>query len=772
MNMLQHYFKLAVRNLLKYKSQSIISIVGLAVGFTCFALATLWIRYEQTYDTFHDGADRIYMVRITSDMYNDGLSQITPYPLAAFMKETFPEVEAACNMQAWNCQFKYKGAKYSSYQIGVDSATMKIFRFDVINGNRNFMLPDNQEIAITDQLARKLFGTEDPIGKEIDIYGNRKVCAIVKPWDIHSNMPFEILTSNGHDEEWNVSSWQTFIKLQKGVDIKSFEKKLEEFKADKDPSFSISKTELTPITAMRYDRPNREVTVKYEHILLFASAGGLVILCALFNYLTLFVTRIRMRNREIALRKVCGSSDSNQLVLFAVEYMLTLVLALFTGLILIELALPTFKELSEIKLENTAIYLSAVKYSGIIVILSFLLSLYPIYYFRRQTLNGILKGSAGGRNKNVFQKISMVAQFIISICFIFCSVILMKQIYHLNQADYGLERTNRANVNVYPPAGGLKEEIGKIPFVTEVFPDKLSAIYPRYARSFRSVNEWEGRQDSTSVVNFELIDCNQEYFRFYEMKLVEGTMPSNAAGNQILVNQTGTKALNINHPVGKTILKGESQYVITGVVKDFYIAPPTVPTKPIMLVFPKEFNSGNGEGALFKYQEGTWPQCKQRIEQLVKKLNPDNQYFHVGNMEEEYAKFLKSENALLLMLDFVTLVCILISLFGVFSLVTLDCEQRRKEIAIRKVNGATTRHIMRNFFLKYMLLLFIASAVAFPVGYLIMKPWVQNYVLQTSIDWWIYPAILLSLILLITLCTSWRIWRASNQNPAETIKSE
>lgn len=772
MSMLRHYFKLAIRNLLKYKSQSVISIVGLTVGFTCFALATLWIRYEQTYDTFHDGADRIYVVRIASEMYNDGISQITPYPLAAFMKETFPEIETACNMQAWNCQFKYKEVEYSSFEIGVDSATMEMFRFDVISGNHNFMLPDNEEIAITDQLAAQLFGKEDPIGKEIDIYGKRKICAIVKPWDIHSNMPFEILASNRYEKEWNMSSWQTFIKIRKGVDIETFRKKLKEFKADKDPSFVISKTELTPITAMRYDRPSREVTVKYEHILLFASAGGLVILCALFNYLTLFITRIRMRNREIALRKVCGSSDSNQLVLFAVEYMLTLVLALFTGLILIELALPTFKELSDIKLDNTAIYLEAVKYSGIIVILSFLLSLYPIYYFRRQTLNAMLKGSAENRNKNTFQKISMAAQFIISICFIFCAVILMKQIHFLNRADYGLERTYRANVNVYPNIDGLKEEISKIPFVTEIFPEKLPPLFPRYARSFRSLNEWEGRQDSTASVQFETIDCNEEYLKFYGLQLVEGRFPANSSGKQVLINQAGVKAMKMDHPIGKTMLKGESQLVIAGVVKDFYIAPPTIPAKPVMLETNKEFNSNYDEGILFKYQEGSWPECKQRIEQLVKKMNPDIRNCSIVNMEEEYAKFLKSENALLLMLDFVTLVCVLISLFGVFSLVTLDCEQRRKEIAIRKVNGATTRHIMYKFFMKYMLLLLTATAVAFPVGYLIMKPWVENYVLQTSFDWWIYPAILLSLATLISLCTSWRIWKASNQNPAETIKSE
>ena len=141
-------------------------------------------------------------------------------------------------------------------------------------------------------------------------------------------------------------------------------------------------------------------------------------------------------------------------------------------------------------------------------------------------------------------------------------------------------------------------------------------------------------------------------------------------------------------------------------------------------------------------------------------------------MEEEYEKFLKSENALLMMLDFVTLVCVLISLFGVFSLVTLDCEKRRKEIAIRKVNGAETCHIMKTFLLKYMFLLLIASVIAFPIGYLIMKPWIEGYVLQTSIDFWIYPVIWLALALLIITCTGWRIWKAANQNPAVVVKSE
>ena len=234
----------------------------------------------------------------------------------------------------------------------------------------------------------------------------------------------------------------------------------------------------------------------------------------------------------------------------------------------------------------------------------------------------------------------------------------------------------------------------------------------------------------------------------------------------MIINETAALQMNMNDPIGK----GFQKKVITGIVKDFYIAPPTIPAKPMM--FTLEDGSSVSSDIIFQYQNCDWSSCKKRIEQLIKQMNPNIIHYNIISMEEEYEKFLKSENALLMMLDFVTLVCVLISLFGVFSLVTLDCEKRRKEIAIRKVNGAETNHIVKTFLLKYMFLLVIASVIAFPIGYLIMKPWIEGYVLQTSIDFWIYPAIWLALALLIITCTGLRIWKAANQNPAEVVKSE
>lgn len=174
MNLLRHYIKLAIRNLIKYKSQSVISILGLAIGFTCFALATLWMRYEQTYDDFHDGADRIYLIRPESNTTNNGLSAITPYPLAGYLKATFPEIEDACNMQAWGTTVGYKGAEYRSFKMDIDSAAMHMFKLHVINGNHNFLTENSEEIAITERLAQQLFGTENPLGQELEIYGEKK----------------------------------------------------------------------------------------------------------------------------------------------------------------------------------------------------------------------------------------------------------------------------------------------------------------------------------------------------------------------------------------------------------------------------------------------------------------------------------------------------------------------------------------------------------------------------------------------------------------------
>lgn len=762
-----HYLKIAFRNLRKYKLQSIISIIGLAVGFACFTLSTLWIRHELTFDTFHAGAGQIFFVCSKSDTDNSGITRITPYLLSGYLKKTFPEIEASCTMQAWPTGYKFRKMDRQSFMMCIDSAAFSMFRLRLLAGNKNFMLTRSKEIAINDKIAKELYGPESPIGEEIEIDGEkRKICAVVQGWNEHSNLPFEIVGSLYIREEWNSSCYQTFIKVKKGIDIKSFEKKLFEHEI-KSNDYTYKNILLFPITAMHYKQPITETTVRLEHILLFALAGGLVILCALFNYLTLFTNRIRIRAKEIGLRKVCGSSNGHLLLLFSAEYFLTLLLALLCGMILIELAIPYFKNISGIRTTVSGIYAEVLAYSSIMILLSFVFSSLLILSFRKQSLNTILRGSKNIKGKNMFSSVSLAVQLIISIGFIFCSSMLIKQIHFLNTTDMGFDRTGRGSVATYPGTDGLKDELSRIPCITEVFPDSFMAMFPRGGRAFYSYNDWDEKPASIENITMELIDCNKAYFDFYQLHLLKGKLPSDHSS--VLINETAAKAMGLNDPVDKTIKWGSSPIRIAGVVKDFYLAPPTIPTKPIMLDFRPNDNTTNE--ILFKYQ-GDWNKCRRQIEQLIQKLNPGLIFTNLYSLEEEYQKFWKSESMLLKMLDFVTLICVLISLFGVFSQVTLDCEQYRKEIAVRKINGASVRSIIRMFFRKYLGLLCLASVLTFPVVYFIMRSWIENYVLQTSISWWLYPLIWSGLAILLSLCTFWRISRAANQNPAEIVKSE
>ena len=168
--MLHHYIKIAFRNLLKYKLQSFICIVGLAIGFTSFALSSLWIRYELTYDTFRKDADRIYYVRMESETDDQGLSSVTPYPLARYLKETFPEIEESCNTSAWKTDFLYNEKKYESFDMVMDSAAEHMFEIELISGSRDFMIPKSNKIAITDKLAKEVFGTKDPLGEKLKAF--------------------------------------------------------------------------------------------------------------------------------------------------------------------------------------------------------------------------------------------------------------------------------------------------------------------------------------------------------------------------------------------------------------------------------------------------------------------------------------------------------------------------------------------------------------------------------------------------------------------------
>ena len=369
----------------------------------------------------------------------------------------------------------------------------------------------------------------------------------------------------------------------------------------------------------------------------------------------------------------------------------------------------------------------------------------------------------------------MFFQLTIGILFVFCLTVLLKQVAYLRHTDIGWNRENLAVLSyVYPeePFESIAKKIEQLPVVQESFKDHFLLLPLKGVRIGLRVNEWDGKKEEVQPVDMQVFFEDEDFLRFYGIRLVQGRIPKQGENDKIVINEAMVKALGMHEPLGKKIEGGIiGVRTIVGVVKDFHTTPPTVPVSSMAIVGAAgvSFSVGKMNNLAVRFQEGKWEKLHQTVTRLMEKEYPDVKYGFV-NIADEYDKYLESEYALLKLLVFVSVVCMLVSVFGVFSLVTLTCQQRRKEIAIRKINGATVRDILLIFAKEYLGLLTLSAIVAFMVGYAVMRHWLEQYVEQTVINAWIYFLIYIGMSMIVCLSIGSRVWKAVRQNPAEVIK--
>ena len=761
--MIHHHLKIAFRNLRKYKTQNIISIIGLAVGFTCFAFSSLWIRYEMSYDSFHPKADRIY--RVHTNMHKwlthsaSEISDTNPYPLATWLKSEYPDIEDACGISPFRYGDKITG-------LYVDLSFCNIFD---VNLPENFFVEGRTDrpAAVTDELK----GYVDYIRDE----HNFAVQTTIPRWRANTNIPFNMIapvTLVGDDRWGGVNSWSfsgmhhIYILVRDGVDVQTLEAKLDSVKLPRWPN-PVSLV-MTPLKQLRFNNPsgNMESDIKFSHIQIFAVAGLLVILCSLFNHLTLFVTRVRMRLRELALRKVNGATDWQIAATLYTDFLLVILLSLIAGFMLMMLLMPTFKEYVTIGNNNISIYAELLGYAALLTVCSIIAGGIPVLYFRRQALNDNIKGSGTPGSRNMFRKVSLGVQLIISVGMMFCAAVFIKQMQFLHQTDLGINRRNVAAVQA--PCCPLSsphyaDQIKQIPGIIDALP-----IWNNWflGNMISGSNPWTYEKDGERLTYTIFgIFADAHFFDFFGVEIIEGMAhPNEFQAARGVFNET---AMN---EVGDALKAADR---VTGVSRDFYLTP-TTKAQPARINFPSSgYNSFRS--VAYRYEEGMRRQTEQAVTKWLRGEFPDQgEEFEINfaYMEEIFEEHFKSERALLTLLSVMTLACILIAVFGVYSLTSLTCEQRRKEIAIRKINGAEVVDIMNIFFKEYLILLALASLAAFPAGYLIMKRWLEGYVKQTSMDAWLFMVIFLIVFVVIVVSIFSTVWKAANQNPAEVIKSE
>lgn len=770
--MIKHCLKIAIRNLVKYKVQSAVSILGLAVGFVCFSLSLYWIHYEMTYDHFRQDADRIYMVR-TNDEYTEGkISTRVPYSLAAYLAQHFPDIAVAAPFhlisERISVNDKYQDAVFSS----ADSAWMNLMDIRIIKGNRNFMLPkDNAEIAITEEAAKKWFRTEDPIGKEVKMLRRtKKICAIVQAENRHTNFPFDFIGNPELGKTWWYITWSILIKVKPDTDIEELESKInanlpaELKQVTLTRKTGIERIILTPLSKLHYAkdfRDDKEAGITFQYIIYFSIAGILIITCALINYLTLFINRMRVRQREMALRMIHGANIRSLVSLLTVEFLLLLACAVTTGFLLIEICFPSFIELTGIDTAKSSLYGEAFLFIGLIslIILTAIIGLLYILYHRSLHLS--LRYNTGRSTGTQLRRGSIVLQLFVCLSFIGCTVLINQQLDYLRHRDLGLKIKNRGSFSVmgdmdYTP---LIRKIKELPMITEVMQPDYYPIVSQLT-AIGQFDNWEGLDIPIDTpVPVKLFLGKEDFFRFYDITLLAGEwLDDLSTYEDIIINESLARRMGWSpqEAIGKHIIQSYITYTIVGVVKDCHYGAPTLPIPHTGFLVGEQMGlMQRSAGILFKYKEGTWNECRKALEHLYQtECSPEN-ILRLNSEEEVYNNYLRSEEMLTRLLSFASLVCILTAMFGIYSLVTLTCEQRRKEIAIRKVNGATVWSILFLFFREYLIMLCIAALFAFPITYVIIKQWILNYVRQVSISPLPFILILIGLALTVIAGISW-----------------
>lgn len=799
--MLDHYLKMGFRSLMKYKEQTLISVLGLAVGFVCFALSALWIRYEMMYDHFHADSERIYIVRSGEQPYQNEAF----YPFASILKETFPEVEEAASFTklVYN---ENDGRRLTTLRVSPEF--FKIFRVEFTAGGEEMFLNTPNQAIVSEQEAIARYTEKSPVGqeyavniqkirrtrpylymwytwsKELDGFTSKPlqytICSVAKTWSEHSDLKFDYIIPL-LDEGWRVPNTQLLVKLRKGVDAKAFQDKLNKMEMPNEKMNDMKgKFTLEPLKSLHLSSVTLgdQGNLTFNQIVLFAIAGFVTILCLLFNYISLFISRMQQKGRELALRLVLGSGYGKLYKQLSVEFLLILMLTFVTGFILIEWIMPHFLEFSGIKIGLGEIYAELLVYIGAILLLSWALSFIPLLKIRNTSVLSIFRGSSLGKGSNSFQKLLLAFQMTVGLLFIFCTSVFVKQMDHMFSVDPGFDRTRLVFAEPLDPTGvyeqgyDFPEEVKKI----EQLPEIEKSCGYRYGAITRGgfietvfpVNKL-GQEEDAKRLNCTIRDVAAGYFDVCRIKCVQGRLfdTENLEWNddKVVINETAARRFGFTDPIGQIIKGSGTERQIIGVVSDMFEWVGRA-SDPYVFHWTEKV-----KGIAYRYKEGARAQVEKKITEIMKDriYGQDMEFIYMDDILEAQNK---ADVNFLYLLYALSFVCIIGSMFGIYSMVSLACERRRKEVAVRKINGAALGILIKLFLKEYLWLLVISSFIAFPIGYILVKPWVQKFLLQTTINWWLYPLIFILVAVILSAIIIARIWRTLHINPAQELKKE
>jgi putative ABC transport system permease protein len=786
--MLQNYLKSTIRNIKRQKGYSLITLAGLTIGITCFILIYLYVRYELSYDRFHENAENIYRVFVDTGETYMGKSQVTvtPGPLATAMVDEFPEVLNATKVTARRIVLQHEGTRFAENRVYyADPTFLEIFHFPLIAGNPDNALAEPNCLLLSENMAEKYFGRENPVGKTLLVgKKNYQITGVLANIPGNSHFRFDFLASfsslvelRGRERvyRWNSWSYHTYVLLKEQADPISLENKLPALLEKNYKKDARQTLRLQPVADVHlYTQANFELepSADIRNVILLSAIGLFILLIACFNYMNLSTARATTRAKEIGMRKVIGARRAQLMRQFLGESLLFSLIALTLSVMLVRLLLPAFRTFMDRKLEagfiqNETLLITLI---GLVLFISFVSGSYPSLVLSSFQPTAVLKGTRirSSKSSSIFRNSLVISQFAISVGLIFCTIVVYNQLLFMKNKDLGF--INDHVVIVPCPEKGIEALKNQLRQNAQILDVASSDELPHNIAS-ASYGEWDGyNPEDVLVVYRNWVDTH--FLGFYNIPIIQGRgfseEYSDEEGHAYILNEAAVKAIGWENPIGKRFgFSKEETGVVVGVVKDFHFAPLHINIEPLALTPHSE----KTEWLSVKVSPYNIPDTLATIERIWKRHSPDR-HFSYTFLDDRLDRMYRTEKKLGKTFSIYTFIALFVACLGLLGLASFTTSQRTKEIGIRKVLGATELNITMLTTKKFLGLVLIANTVAWPIAYFAMQMWLQNFAYRTGIGVWIFVLSAAISFVIAFLAVGYQSIKAALANPVDSLRYE
>jgi predicted permease len=790
--MLKNYLKIALRNLRRHKGFSFINLSGLALGMACALLISFWVRDELSYDRFHENADDLYRV-VVEWKENSALWAKTPGPLAAAMKAEIPEVVSAARIHKRPKLVMRYGEKafYEEAKLRVDPEIFEIFSFPFAKGSRESW---SAGIVLTESMARKYFGDEEPVGKTLNInnWFDVPVAGVLRDLPRNSYIQFDCALQLEPLKRfwpggftWGNFAHETFVQLREGADPQAVSVKIEALLRKSSPQISpyLNKLYLQPLTDV-YLTANigggQFANGDRKYVYIFSVVAFFVLLIACINFMNLSTARALNRAKEIGVRKVAGSSRAQLLKQFLGEAVLHTAFAALFALLLVEIFLPAFNQLAGKQLTLT--YSEPRLLLGLLLITlvtGVIAGSYPAVYLSSFKPIAVLKGGAFEKSgkRTGLRSALVVLQFALSILLMIGTLVIHRQLRFMTHAKLGFDKDNviyvPAKENFGAQYEAVRQELLQYP---EILGVAANGSVPTNTVNTNTL-VWEGKpRDREYPIEVNAVDY--DYFDLLNVQFVAGRNFSRQhaidATTAFILNEEAAQLLGVDSPVGKGIRVGQKAGTIIGVAQNAHFKSMRQKIPPQVFHVLADYHSELVELfgiVMVKVRGNDIPQALARIEAVWKKVNP-NFPFEYHFLDETYDRLYNQEQRTSVLFNYFTILAMAVSCLGLFGLAAFVAENRTKEIGIRKVLGASAAGIVGLLSKDFVKLVLYANLLAWPIAYFAAHQWLADFAYRIDLGFWIF-ALAGGVALLIALLTvSTQAIKAALANPVEALRYE